>query len=73
MQAGVLCFRTKDKQITQMSHKQEENIMHQYRVTLRVDFGRSKTVDVMADGHWQANLRAKRQHNLVVLSTEFIA
>lgn len=46
--------------------------MHQYRVTLRVDFGRSKTVDVMADGHRHAAYRATRQHGMLVLSTEFI-
>lgn len=47
--------------------------MHQYRVELRSEWGQSKFVDVMADDHQQARLRAWRSQNLLVLSTEFIA
>lgn len=47
--------------------------MHQFRVELRIDLGRPKFVDVMADSHEQAYARAQRQQCLTVLSTELIA
>lgn len=46
--------------------------MHQYRVELRTGHGASKFIDVMADDHYQAAMRAERQTGLKVLSTEFI-
>jgi hypothetical protein len=47
--------------------------MHQYKVELRNVNGLSVFIDVMADNHNQARLRAWRSQNLLVLSTEFIA
>jgi hypothetical protein len=49
--------------------------MHQYRVELRTGtgLGQSKYIDVVADSHAQARMRAERSYNLLVLSTEFIA
>jgi hypothetical protein len=46
--------------------------MHQYRVELRTEHGQSKYIDVMADSHEQARMRAERSSNLLVLSTELI-
>lgn len=46
--------------------------MHQYKVELHVSFARQKTVSVMADNHLHAKSRAERQHNMIVLSTEFV-
>ena len=49
--------------------------MNQYRVELRTGtgLGQSKYIDVMADSHEQARMRAERSSNLLVLSTELIA
>ena len=44
--------------------------MHQYRVHLRTGNGTEvKTIDVMADSHAQAKMRAERTQNMVALST----
>ncbi len=47
--------------------------MKQYRVELRNHNGLVKTIDVVAITHEQAKMRAERQTNLLVLSTELIA
>lgn len=46
--------------------------MHRYLVTLRIGYGKTKEVHIIANNHQCARLEAEIRYGLLVLSTEFL-